>query len=258
MTFRIITCNVNGLRAAHKKGFTQWLEDQQADIICLQETKAPMQSGELDYLHPKNYLGFFHDAQKKGYSGVGIYSKQKPKHITRGLGWPCADDEGRFIAAEFEHVYVASIYLPSGTSGPERQQVKYDFMARLMPKLEALNATKKPFILCGDWNIAHQKMDLKNWRNNQKNSGFLPEERAWLDELFEKKLVVDAFRVVNQQPEQYTWWTYRANAFANNVGWRIDYQMISASLQTCVKEASIIKKRFSDHAPLIITYDLPT
>jgi exodeoxyribonuclease III len=255
--YRVITCNVNGLRAAHKKGFGCWLEAQQADVVCLQEIKAPMQDGLLAHLIPQGYHAYFKDAQKKGYSGVGIYTKERPKKVITELGWPDADHEGRFIALELAKVYIASIYLPSGTSGAARQAIKYDFMARLVPYLVALNQQDKPFILCGDWNIAHQKIDLKNWRSNQKNSGFLPQERVWLDDLFQRRLCVDAFRVVNRGPDHYTWWTYRANAFANNVGWRIDYQMIRDDLRAKVRAASIeTGYRFSDHAPVTITYAL--
>src|SRR5262249_5070769 len=205
---------------------------------------------------PAGYHCYFHDAEKKGYSGVGTYTKKKPNHITMGLGWPIADREGRYIQTDFEHISIGSLYMPSGTSGEERQAHKFEFMAHYMPVLQKIRAAHKNFIICGDWNIAHKNIDLKNWRSNQKNSGFLPEERAWLDELFDKVGLVDAFRVVNQEPEQYTWWSHRGQAWAKNVGWRIDYQVVTPGLKNKILATRIYKdEKFSDHAPLIMEYD---
>ncbi len=254
---RVITLNVNGIRSAASKGCFEWLATQRADVVCLQETKA--QEHQLSNgLHiPDGYHCYFHDAQKKGYSGVALFCKREPDRVTHGLGWPDMDAEGRFIQADFGKLSVIPLYLPSGSSSAERQAVKFDFLARFMPVLKALRKKRREYIICGDWNIAHKNIDLKNWRSNQKNSGFLPEERAWLDELFGPADFVDAFRVVNQEPDQYTWWSNRGQAWAKNVGWRIDYQVTTPGLADKVRKAAIYKtQRFSDHAPLIIDYDL--
>lgn len=256
MSLKIITANLNGIRSAASKGFFDWLAKQDADIVCLQETRAQLEHLPDTIFRPEGYHCYFHDAQKKGYSGVGIYSKKKPNKISTGLGWTIADDEGRYIQMDFDHLSVASLYMPSGTSGDERQAHKYDFMDLYMRLLKQIKASSREFIICGDWNIAHKNIDLKNWRSNQKNSGFLPEERAWLDVLFDEVGFVDAFRVVNQEPDQYTWWSNRANAWANNVGWRIDYQIITPGLKNKVRSAHIYRaEKFSDHAPLLMEYE---
>jgi len=254
---RVISVNVNGIRAAAKKGFFDWLEKIDADVICVQELKAQEHQLSDDVFRPSNYHLYISQAEKKGYSGVAIYSKQKPDNITVGLGWFHADNEGRYIQADFGDLSVASLYLPSGSSGEERQEVKFDFLDKFKPILETMRNSQQEFILCGDWNIAHKKIDIKNWRSNQKSSGFLPEERAWLDMLFDDIGFVDAFRLKNQEPDQYTWWSNRANAYNNNVGWRLDYQIITPGLEKTVDDVSIYKeKRFSDHAPLIVDYDI--
>jgi len=256
---RVISVNVNGIRAAEKKGLLQWLSRQRADVICIQETRA--QEHQLDPgMHcPKGYHCYFHDAGKKGYSGVAIYSRREPDKIICGLGkgFEDMDAEGRFIQADYGKLSVISIYLPSGSSGDERQQVKFSFMKRFTSTLKSMRRKHREFIICGDWNIVHKEIDIKNWKSNQKNSGCLPEERAWLDQVFGPIGFVDAFRVVDQRPHQYTWWSNRGNARANNVGWRIDYQVITPALEDKVIKASIYKgKWFSDHAPLTIDYDL--
>lgn len=253
---RIITLNLNGIRSAAKKGFFDWFALQNADVICLQETKAQEhQLGEI--IHPPGYHYYFCDAEKKGYSGVAIYTRHKPDKISTGLGWDCADKEGRYIQIDLGKLSIVSLYLPSGTSGEERQQVKYDFLDRYKKVLSDQRQHDREYIICGDWNIAHKNIDLKNWRGNQKNSGFLPTERAWLDELFDSIGFVDAFRVVNQEADQYTWWSNRGQAWAKNVGWRIDYQIVSPNLKDKIKHVSIYKdQRFSDHAPLTMDYDI--
>jgi exodeoxyribonuclease-3 len=254
---KIVTLNVNGIRSAYRKDFFAWMHEQRADVVCLQETKA--QAGQLPEAirAPAGYHAYFNDADKKGYSGVALYSLRKPDHIHTRLGWPRADTEGRYLQADFGDLSVVSLYLPSGSSGPERQQIKFEFMDKFMPVLERMRRQRREYILCGDWNIAHKEIDLKNWRGNRKNSGFLPEERAWLDEVFGRVGMVDAFRVVNQNPEQYTWWSNRGRAWAKNVGWRIDYQVTTPGLRGRIRDAAIYKeRRFSDHAPLIIEYDL--
>ncbi|MBI4005962.1 MAG: exodeoxyribonuclease III [Gammaproteobacteria bacterium] len=255
---KVITLNTNGIRSAERKGFYQWMLKQNADVICIQETKAQVDQLDEDILSPGKYLGFFNEAGKKGYSGVALYTHRQPDRIVRKLGWKLADEEGRFLQADFGRLSVISIYLPSGSSSAERQAIKFDFMNRFMPILKKMRRHKRSYIICGDWNIAHKKIDLKNWRGNQKNSGFLPEERAWMDELFDIVGMVDAFRVVNQKDDQYTWWSNRGRAWAKNVGWRIDYQVISPNLCDKVLRSEIYKhQRFSDHAPLIVEYDLP-
>lgn len=256
---RVITLNVCGVRAAAKKGLFRWLAQQRADVICLQETRAHAQqrAGLDEELIAAGYHGYFHDAERKGYAGVALYSRVKPEKVTSGFGVPEFDAEGRYLEARFDGVAVVSVYLPSGSAGPERQASKFRFLDAFLPHLKGLKRRKLPYVLCGDWNIAHKPIDLKNWKSNQKNSGFLPEERAWLDRVFGPAGYVDAFRVVNQEPDQYTWWSTRGQAYAKNVGWRIDYHVISAPLADKVRAAQIYKdERFSDHAPLILDYTL--
>jgi len=255
---KIITVNVNGIRSAEKKGFFNWLRREKADVVCLQETKAQEDQLHPEDFYPQGYHCFYFDALKKGYSGVAIYSKQEPDKVVRGLGegFEDMDAEGRFIQVDLGKLSVISLYLPSGTSGEERQQIKYSFMDRFSETLKNLRRKRREFVICGDWNIAHKNIDLKNWRSNQKNSGFLPEERAWLDKVFDSLGFVDAFRVVNQAEDQYTWWSNRGQAWAKNVGWRIDYQIVTPGLEEKIKSAAIYKdERFSDHAPLIMEYD---
>jgi len=255
--FRTITVNLNGMRSAAKKGFFDWLPEQNADVVCVQEVKAQEADLVSELFKPEGYHRYFHLAEKKGYSGVGLYTRQKPIHVSTGLGWPAADLEGRYVEVDLGKLKIISLYLPSGTSGEVRQMVKFDFLKRFAKHLMELRQQNKELIICGDWNIAHKQIDLKNWRGNQKNSGFLPEERAWMDELFGTMDFVDAFRVLNNQEEQYTWWSNRGQAWAKNVGWRIDYQVITPGLKDKVKSVSIFKdQRFSDHAPLIVDYEL--
>ncbi|HWP94916.1 MAG TPA: exodeoxyribonuclease III [Gammaproteobacteria bacterium] len=254
---RVITLNVNGIRSAARKGFFEWLMKQNADVVCLQETKAQEAQLEQEGFRPRGYHCFYFDAKRKGYAGTALYAKRAPADVIMGFGVPEFDDEGRYLEARFDGLAVVSVYLPSGSAGPERQASKDRFLAAFMPHLKKLRRAKREYILCGDWNIAHKPIDLKNWRSNQKNSGFLPHERAWLDELFGPVGYVDAFRVVNQEPDQYTWWSNRGQAWAKNVGWRIDYQVITPGLKDTVSGASIYKEeRFSDHAPLTIDYAL--
>jgi len=254
---RIISVNVNGIRAAYRKNFFTWLQKQDADIVCIQETKAQVDQLNDEIIKPKGYFSYFNSAVKKGYSGVAIYSQIEPEKIIGKIGWKDADIEGRFIQANFGQLSVISLYLPSGSSSEERQAIKFDFLERLTPVLKKMRRQKREYIICGDWNIAHKKIDIKNWKGNQKNSGFLPEEREWMSSLFDDIGMVDAFRVVNQQEEQYTWWSNRGQAWAKNVGWRIDYQVVTPGLKNKIKTASIYKdERFSDHAPLIVDYSI--
>ncbi len=254
---RVVSLNANGIRSAARKGFFRWLPAQRADVVCVQETKA--QEHQLDHgtFRPGPYYSYYFDAEKKGYSGVAIYSRREPDDVIRGLGFDEFDREGRYIEAQFGRLSVASIYLPSGSSSEERQRAKFRFLALFMPWLRKIRRRRREYILCGDWNIAHKTIDLKNWRSNQRNSGFLPEERAWMDELFGPAGFVDAFRVVNQDPDEYTWWSNRGRAWEKNVGWRIDYQVVTPGLRDAVRSAGIYRrKRYSDHAPLTIDYDL--
>ena len=253
---KITSLNCNGIRAAARKGFFDWLDRERPDVLCLQEIKAQEDQIEGEPFHPEDYHCYFHPAEKKGYSGVAIYSRREPDAVIKGLGWPEMDAEGRFIEAQFGDLSVISLYLPSGTSGDERQQVKYGFMDRFMEHLRDLREHDREYVICGDWNIAHKQIDLKNWRSNQKNSGFLPDERAWMDRLFGEVGWVDAFRVVDLEPEKYTWWSNRGRAWDNNTGWRIDYHVVTPGLEDRVRSAEIYTaERFSDHAPLTLEYE---
>ena len=253
---KVISFNANGIRAAARKGFYEWLESQNADFVCIQETKAQVEQLQSDRMYfPRDFYCDYFDAQKKGYSGVAIYARQKPLGVLKGLGFNHCDEEGRYIQFDYPNLSVVSLYLPSGTSGEGRQVIKYDFLERFARHLISLKASGRELIVCGDYNIAHKKIDIKNWRGNQKNSGFLPEERAWLDELFGAMGFVDAFRLQNQEEEQYTWWSNRGQAWEKNVGWRIDYQVITHGLANAVSNVDIYRDhRFSDHAPLLIDY----
>ena len=253
---QIISLNLNGVRAAAKKGFFEWLAAQSADVVCVQELKAQVADLSADMLAPDSYRGYFHCAAQRGYSGVGIYCRKQPDNVIEGIGITEIDDEGRFIQADFGNLSIISIYLPSGSSGEHRQEAKFFFMEKFYPVLKTLMASGREIILCGDWNIAHKEIDLKNWRSNQKNSGFLPEERAWLSNVLHDIGFVDVFRQINTESDQYTWWSNRGQAWANNVGWRIDYQIATPAIAQTARNVSIYKaERFSDHAPLIIDYD---
>ncbi len=254
---RIITLNVNGIRSAARKGVFQWFLQQDADVICLQETKAQEHQLAEHGCDLAGYQSFFFDAERKGYSGTAVYTRLPPTKVIRGFGVKEFDAEGRYLEVQIGSLSVVSLYLPSGSTGPERQASKFRFLAAFEPHLRAMRRRRREYVLCGDWNIAHREIDLRNWRANQKNSGFLPEERQWLDQVFGPSGFVDAFRRVDPSPDQYTWWSNRGQAWAKNVGWRIDYQIVSAGLGDKVRAASIYKEqRFSDHAPLIMDYSI--
>lgn len=256
---KIITFNANGIRSAYRKGFFTWLHQQNADIICIQETKAQQTDLVAPHFCPEGYHCFFSDAKKRGYSGVAIYSKIKPDHVTTTMGLPLCEEEGRYLQIDFPDLSVVSVYIPSGSSGEGRQAIKMQFLSDYFPVLKKQLHANRNFIICGDWNIVHKEIDIKNWKSNQKNSGCLPEERAWLDSVFDEKGLgwVDAFRVINHEKDQYTWWSHRANARAKNVGWRIDYQVVSPALKSQIKKVEIVPTPFfSDHAPLIVEYGL--
>jgi exodeoxyribonuclease III len=253
--FRIVTLNANGIRSAGSKGLFRWLKRVEPDVVCLQEVKAhegdipeALRAGDQFHAH-------FHCAEKKGYSGTALYTAKRPRSVRCGFGAPEFDAEGRYIEAEFANVTVISAYFPSGSSGPERQAAKYRFLDLFYPHLAQLIASGREVILCGDVNIAHREIDLKNWKGNRKNSGFLPEERAWLSRVFDEQGWVDVFRRIDARPEQYTWWSNRGQAWAKNVGWRIDYQIATPGVAARARRAEIYTaKRFSDHAPLTIEY----
>lgn len=252
---RIISLNLNGIRSASSKGFYKWFAQQDADIVCLQELKAQASDMTGEMLEVPGYHGYFHYAEKKGYSGVGIYTRSEPDAVIEGLGMAEFDHEGRYIEARFGDLSVVSLYLPSGSSGEDRQAVKFKFMEAFLPHLREMRASGREVVICGDWNIAHKEIDLKNWRGNKKNSGFLPEERSWLTQLFDEVGFVDVFRKVHPELEAYTWWSNRGQAWAKDVGWRIDYQIATPKFAERAHYAAIYKaERFSDHAPLTIDY----
>ncbi len=253
---KIITCNTNGIRAAGRKGFFEWMAGQGADVVCIQETKAQVHQLTDPMYQPEGYHCYYNDAEKKGYSGTALYSRVKPLKVTTSLGWEPLDSEGRYIQADYKGLSVISLYLPSGSSSDEAQAKKYRFMDEFLEHMRSLRRKRREFIICADWNICHKEIDLKNWRANQKNSGFLPDERAWLDRLYNELGYIDSFRLVNQEQDQYTWWSNRGQAWAKNVGWRLDYQVITPRLAETVQAAQIYKdERFSDHAPQIMEYD---
>ncbi|GAA0742796.1 exodeoxyribonuclease III [Ideonella azotifigens] len=259
MGFRLVTLNLNGIRSAATKGFMQWTESVSPDCMGVQEVKAQAVdvNGKYDTVAGMN--GHFHYAQKKGYSGVGAYSKKEPSDVITGFGVEEFDFEGRYIELRFDtparRFSVISCYFPSGSSGEERQQAKFRFLAQMYPYLMTLKAERE-FVLVGDINIAHKAIDLKNWKGNQKNSGFLPEERDWMTKLLEEGGLVDVFRKLNDKPEQYTWWSNRGQAWAKNVGWRLDYHLATPGIAaTAQREYIHLDQRFSDHAPLVIDYD---
>ncbi|HVK30999.1 MAG TPA: exodeoxyribonuclease III [Burkholderiaceae bacterium] len=257
--FRLVTLNLNGIRSASDKGFVPWAEQTGADCIGVQEVKAQAADVAGRFEQVAGMPGHYHFAQKKGYSGVGLFAKKAPSDVKVGFGSKEFDAEGRWIETRYDtskrKFSVISCYFPSGSSGEERQEAKFRFLAKMFPHLVKLKA-ERDFILVGDVNIAHMEIDLKNWKGNQKNSGFLPEERAWLTRLFEKAGLVDVFRTLNDKPEQYTWWSQRGQARAKNVGWRLDYHIATPAIAAKARREEIyLGQRFSDHAPVVIDYD---
>jgi exodeoxyribonuclease-3 len=259
LVFRLVTLNLNGIRSAASKGFFDWAQAAGADCMGVQEVRAQAadMAGRFDALGP--LAGHFHLAQKKGYAGVGLYTRKEPSDVSAGFDKDEFDAEGRWLEARYDtpkrRFSVVSCYFPSGSSGEDRQAAKFRFLDRLYPHLMKLKAERE-FILVGDVNIAHQEIDLKNWKSNQKNSGFLPEERAWMSKLLGEGGLVDVFRTLNPKPEQYTWWSNRGQAWANNVGWRLDYHLATPGIAaTARREQIYLAQRFSDHAPVIIDYD---
>jgi exodeoxyribonuclease-3 len=252
---RIITANLNGIRSAANKGFFEWLAQQNADFVCLQELKAHAPDLSEMMRAPAGYTGHFHFAEKKGYSGVAIYCRHPVGAVQVGMPSIEFDVEGRWVQVSLGRLTVVSVYLPSGSSSDERQQAKFRFLDEFMPKLEQMRSDGREYVICGDWNIAHKEIDLRNWRSNQKNSGFLPQERAWLTDLLDRVGWVDVFRTLESGPDQYTWWSNRGQARAKNVGWRIDYQIATPGIAASASKTTIYTEElFSDHAPLIVDY----
>jgi exodeoxyribonuclease-3 len=263
---RIISFNANGIRSAAAKGFFGWLREQNADVTCIQETKAQEQQLTDPMFRPDGHHCFYRDAvTKKGYSGVAIYAKREPDAVLAKIGWKPFDDEGRYVEARFGNLSVVSLYVPSGTSGEERQAFKFVAMKKLGKIFEEWFACGRDYVLCGDWNIVRSERDIRNWKSNQKNSGCLPAERAWLNGLIADahgdgtpaptRGWLDSFRVVKPEVEEYTWWSNRGGARANNVGWRIDYQIATPGIGRRAHACATARDpRFSDHAPYVVDY----
>lgn len=260
---RIITFNANGLRSAASKGFFDWFATQDADVLCVQETKAQEHQLGAEVFLPQGYKAYFRDAStKKGYSGVAIYTRREPDALRTALGWAPFDEEGRYLEARFGNLSVVSMYVPSGSSGELRQGFKFEVMDWLKPTLDQWLASGRDYVLCGDWNIVRSALDIRNWKSNQKNSGCLPRERDWLNGMcMDNDGVppgwVDAYRALHPDGQDYTWWSNRGAARAKNVGWRIDYQIVTPSLRDTLRACSIHPTpRFSDHAPFLVDYDV--
>jgi exodeoxyribonuclease-3 len=259
MGFRLVTLNLNGIRSAANKGFVEWAAQTGADCMGVQEVKAQAADVASRFEQVAGMSGHFHYAQKKGYSGVGMYTRVAPSDVVAGLGVPEFDDEGRYVELRFDKpgrkLSLISCYFPSGSSGEHRQAAKYRFLDVIYPHLLSMKGERE-FVLVGDVNIAHREIDLKNWKGNQKNSGFLPDERAWLTRLFGEAGLVDVFRTLNDRAEQYTWWSNRGQAWAKNVGWRLDYHLATPAIAALARREFIhLEPRFSDHAPLTIDYE---
>lgn len=253
---KIISYNLNGIRSAMSKGFIEWLKSSNPDIVCLQETKAQPEQIDISLFKELGYSVYFHSAQKKGYSGVGILTKINPDNITIGCGIKKYDDEGRVIRADYGDISVMSVYMPSGSSGEERQAFKMEWLADFQNYIDTLKKTKKNLIICGDYNICHKSIDIHNPIGNAKSSGFLPEERAWIDGFINSGFI-DSFRHFNQDPHQYSWWSYRANSREKNLGWRIDYNLVSETLKEKLRRAVILAEaKHSDHCPILLELDI--
>ena len=252
---KVMTLNLNGIRSAARKGFGPWLAAQDFDVVCVQEIKADLADIEPELHLIGKHQGHFYSAEKKGYAGVGLYSRKKPKAITRGFGIAEFDSQGRYLEADFGHFSVVSLYAPSGSASEERYQSKLRFLEAFFAQMKALRERGKEVIVCADWNIAHKEIDLKNWKSNQKNAGFTPAEREWVTRVIEELGFVDTYRQLDPRPEQYSWWSNRGAAYENNVGWRLDYHLVTPGLAAKAKSCSIFtEQRFSDHAPVTVEY----
>lgn len=253
----IVSYNVNGIRSAARKGFFEWLQEKQPDIVCLQEIKALEEQLQEDWINPEGYHTYWHSAEKKGYSGTAILTKEKPQAVSNESGMEVYDKEGRILRADYDGYSVISLYAPSGSSGEHRQEIKEQFMEDFLPFLTELRKTHPNLIISGDYNIAHTEIDIHNPKSNKKTSGFLPHEREWMSKLMESGFV-DTFR--NQHPDaldKYSWWSYRANARANNKGWRIDYHLVTEPLKSKILGAEIwAEDHHSDHCPILVQMDI--
>jgi len=252
---RIITYNVNGIRAAMGKGLIDWMKSTDPDVLCVQEIKAsPEQVGVFEF-EEMGYHHFWYPAQKKGYSGVAIFSKQKPDTVVYGCGIKEYDDEGRFIRADYGDISVISVYHPSGSSGDDRQAFKMKWLADFADYIEKLRKERPKLIISGDYNICHKAIDIHNPKSNANTSGFLPEEREWFDKFVDLGYI-DTFRFFNQEPHQYSWWSYRAGSRGKNLGWRIDYNMVTQNLEKNLKRSVILNQAMhSDHCPVMLEID---
>jgi exodeoxyribonuclease III len=254
---RVITLNLNGIRSAANKGFVQWLGQSGADFVCVQEVKAQANVMTELLAKPAGYTGHFHFAQKPGYSGTAVFTRHAPHKTQQGFGSVEFDAEGRYTQLDIGNLSIISVYFPSGTSGDARQQAKYRFLAEFVRHMDELRASGRDVLVCGDVNIAHKEIDLRNWKSNQKNSGFLPEERAWVTDLLDQRGWIDVHRtLIGPEAVVYTWWSQRGAAYEKDVGWRLDYHFATPSIAAKAKSAHVYKEqKFSDHAPLVIDYD---
>lgn len=252
---RIISYNVNGIRAALNKDFAVWLQNESPDIIGLQETKAQPEQIDTALFEHLGYYSNVHSAVKKGYSGVAILSKQKPDKVVLGMGIEKYDSEGRVIRADFGDLSVICVYIPSGTTGGPRQDYKMEFLADFNLFIQNLRKERPKLVICGDYNICHKPMDINHPERHKKSSGFLPEEREWLDQFIESGMV-DTFREYNSEPNEYSWWSYRANSRSKNLGWRIDYHLVTKDLLPQLKSAAILQDvEHSDHCPVEVVLE---
>ncbi|WP_053956491.1 exodeoxyribonuclease III [Inediibacterium massiliense] len=253
---KIYSWNVNGIRAVQKKGFVEWVQSEEPDILCIQETKANVEQLEDTLIHIKGYYSYFHSAKRKGYSGVAVYTKEKPKFVHEKIGIDKFDEEGRILILEYECFTLLNIYFPNGQKDDERLSYKLEFYDFILEYCEKLKKQGKKLVICGDYNTAHKDIDLKNPKANEDRSGFLPIERAWIDK-FISYGYIDTFRYIYPETIKYSWWSYRFNARKNNAGWRIDYHFVSDNLINKVKDAQILNEvEGSDHCPVTIDLDL--
>ena len=249
---KIITYNVNGIRAALGKGLAEWIKEANPDVLCIQETKAQQEQMPVLLFQEMGYHCYNFSAQKKGYSGVAIFCKQQPDNVVYGMNMPIYDNEGRFLRTDFGELSIVSVYHPSGSSGDERQAFKMQWLEDFLQYVSVLRKTRPNLILCGDYNICHKAIDIHNPVSNAKSSGFLPEEREWMDRFIASGFI-DTFRFFNQEPHQYSWWSFRGNARAKNLGWRIDYNMATENLAPRLKRSVILSQvHFSDHCPVLL------